>query len=80
MTEGSALGKDEEQLSEVGPCQACQVKGGSRRGWGWGRGCHGATHRSEASSLLMYSSRMLVSMLEGSRAPLMSWPAGEAQM
>lgn len=38
----------------------------------------GATHRSEASSLLMYSSRMLVSMLEGSRAPLMSWPAGRS--
>lgn len=49
------------------------------KGWGLGR-CRagkGATYRSEASSLLMYSSRMLVSMLEGSRAPLMSWPAGQ---
>lgn len=56
-----------------------QVTGG---GWAWGRGrgCPGATHRSEASSLLMYSSRMLVSMLEGSRAPLMSWPVGEGQV
>lgn len=39
-----------------------------------------ATHRSEASSLPMYSSRMLVSMLEGSRAPLMSWPAKQGQL
>lgn len=30
---------------------------------------------SGESSLLMYSSRMLVSMLDGSRAPLMSWPS-----
>lgn len=49
------------------------LPGGGQRGWG----AAGATHRSEASSLLMYSSRMLVSMLEGSRAPLMSWPVGE---
>lgn len=35
----------------------------------------GSTYISGESSLLMYSSRMLVSMLDGSRAPLMSWPA-----
>lgn len=57
-----------------------QVRGGGQRGWGRGQGRLRATHRSEASSLLMYSSRMLVSMLDGSRAPLMSWPAGERQM
>lgn len=79
--EGSAAGE--------GPAAA--VRGGAlphlpgeRRlrpsGRGWSRGCPRATHSSEASSLLMYSSRMLVSMLEGSRAPLMSWPAGEGQM
>lgn len=38
------------------------------------------THRSEASSLPMYSSRILVSILEGSRAPLMSWPAKQGQL
>lgn len=38
------------------------------------------THRSEASSLPMYSSRMLVSILEGSRAPLMSWPEKQGQL
>lgn len=35
----------------------------------------GTTYISGESSLLMYSSKMLVSMLDGSRAPLMSWPA-----
>lgn len=67
--EGTVAGKEEERLSEVGPRPTSQVEAGGAGG--------GATHRSEASSLLMYSSRMLVSMLEGSRAPLMSWPAGE---
>lgn len=38
------------------------------------------THRSEASSLPMYSSRILVSILEGSRAPLMSWPEKQGQL
>lgn len=70
----------ERMLSEAGPWHTSQVRGGCQRGWGWDRGCPRATHRSEASSLLMYSSRMLVSMLEGSRAPLMSWPVGEGQM
>ena len=66
----------------------CPPKGRPLRAFGGGalsrlpgeaRGAGGgATHRSEASSLLMYSSRMLVSMLEGSRAPLMSWPAGRS--
>lgn len=67
------MGKEGEQASDT-----FQVKGGGQRA-GWGQGRLRATHRSEASSLLMYSSRMLVSMLEGSRAPLMSWPAGEGQ-
>lgn len=40
----------------------------------------GTTYISGESSLLMYSSRMLVSMLDGSRAPLMSWPARIEEM
>lgn len=51
-----------------------------RQGRGGRQGGGGRTHRSEASSLLMYSSRMLVSRLEGSRAPLRSWPAGGADV
>lgn len=60
-------------------CQdrTCQPQGlpGNRGQW-----LARATHRSEASSLPIYSSRMLVSMLEGSRAPLMSWPIGQGEL
>lgn len=66
------MGIEGEELADWGSI-TCLVKGEARGGGG------GATHRSEASSLLMYSSRMLVSMLEGSRAPLMSWPIGKGQ-